>query len=65
MEKINFELVKEIVDKKSNVISYEIVIDGKGYTVPKEDGNRHYDEIKKQVEAGTLSIQPPDEPETP
>ena len=35
-------------------------IDGMGYTVPLSPGNRHYDEIQRQVEAGTLTIQDAD-----
>ena len=31
-------------------------IDGEQVTVPGESGNRHYDEIMRQVEAGTLTI---------
>ena len=33
-----------------------VVIDGETVTVPQQDGNRHYDEIMKQVAAGTLTI---------
>lgn len=35
----------------------ECQIDGKRYAVPLAAGNRHYDEIMRQVEAGTLTIQ--------
>ena len=35
-------------------------IDGMGYTVPLAIRNAHYDEIMRQVEAGTLTIQDPD-----
>ena len=34
----------------------DIVIDGDTYSVPLTTGNRHYDEIMKQVAAGTLTI---------
>jgi len=36
------------------------VIDGKTYVVPLCEGNRHYDEIMRQVDAGTLTIQEAD-----
>jgi hypothetical protein len=36
------------------------VIDGKTYYVPLTAGNRHYDEIMLQVNAGTLTIQDAD-----
>ena len=32
-------------------------IDGEELQVPLVEGNRHYDEIMRQVEAGTLTIQ--------
>jgi hypothetical protein len=35
-------------------------IDGQEMTVPLDPANRHYAEIMRQVEAGTLVIQPPD-----
>ena len=34
----------------------ECMIEGKRYVVPCVAGNRHYDEIMRQVEAGTLTI---------
>ena len=39
------------------------VIDGVTMSVPLDPANRHYKEIMRQVEAGTLVIQPADEPE--
>lgn len=33
-------------------------IDGTEWSVPLAPGNRHYDEIMRQVEAGELTIQP-------
>jgi hypothetical protein len=36
------------------------VIDGKTVHVPLAPGNRHYDEIQRQVAAGTLTIQDAD-----
>ena len=36
------------------------VIDGNNVVVPLAPGNRHYDEIQRQVEAGTLTIQDAD-----
>ena len=36
------------------------VINGKKFYVPIEVGNRHYDEIMRQVSAGTLTIQDAD-----
>ena len=39
-------------------------IEGENLGVPIDPANRHYAEIMRQVEAGTLTIQPADEPET-
>ena len=35
----------------------EATIDGVEMSVPLAEGNRHYDEIMRQVNAGTLTIQ--------
>jgi hypothetical protein len=35
-------------------------VDGKTILVPLTPGNRHYDEIQRQVAAGTLTIQDAD-----
>jgi len=41
----------------SENISINATIDGVEMSVPLCEGNRHYDEIMRQVEAGTLTIQ--------
>jgi hypothetical protein len=41
-------------------VSIQIVVDGEEWSVPIEVGNRHYDEIQRQVAAGTLTIQDAD-----
>jgi len=38
-------------------VSIQATIDGVEMSVPIAEGNRHYDEIMRQVEAGTLTIQ--------
>ena len=40
--------------------SITAVIDGVELSVPLATGNRHYDEIQRQVVAGTLTIQDAD-----
>ena len=40
--------------------SIKAIIDGTEWSVPLAPGNRHYDEIMRQVEAGTLVIQEAD-----
>lgn len=37
-------------------VGISAVIDGDTMWIPLEMGNRHYDEIMRQVEAGTLTI---------
>ena len=44
-------------DPDGNNNAVEAVIDGQTLHVPMYTGNRHYDEIMRQVEAGTLTIQ--------
>ena len=41
-------------------ISVRATIDGQEMTVPLDPANRHYTEILRQVEAGTLTIQEAD-----
>ena len=36
--------------------SISAIIDGTEWSVPLAPGNRHYDEIMRQVDAGTLTI---------
>ena len=43
--------------------SIKIVCDGTTMHVPISQGNRHYAEIMRQVEAGELTIEPADTPE--
>jgi len=38
-------------------VSIQATIDGVEMSVPLDPANRHYDEILRQVEAGTLTIQ--------
>jgi len=40
--------------------SISATIDGQEWSVPLQPGNRHYDEIMRQVEAGDLVIQEAD-----
>ena len=54
------QYVKSLMDKEINA-SIKATIDGKNWSVPLDPANRHYAEIMKQVEAGTLTIAPADE----
>ncbi len=52
---IDFSLAKYIATDGSNT-SIEVVVDGTTMFVPLDPANRHYAEILRQVEAGTLTI---------
>jgi len=45
-----------IADMGGNNTSIQATIDGQEMSVPLDPANRHYAEILKQVEAGTLTI---------
>ncbi len=54
MEITSAQYAKDTVTDKN--ISIQITIDGDQISVPLAPGNRHYDEIMRQVEAGELTI---------
>jgi hypothetical protein len=57
MNEINITEAQYQVDSVSNEITnIKAIIDGVEIFVPIAVGNRHYDEIMRQVEAGTLTI---------
>ena len=61
MNEINITEAQYQVDSVSNEITnIKAIIDGVEIFVPIAAGNRHYDEIMRQVEAGTLTIQEAD-----
>ena len=60
MNDITFSQVQYIQDTDGNNYAYKATINGVVYGVPFTQGNRHYDEILRQVEAGTLTIQDAD-----
>ena len=59
MDNITITLAQYIADDGTN-ISIRATIDGVEMFVPLDAANRHYAEIMRQVEAGTLSIQEAD-----
>ena len=61
MEEMNISSAKYTKDIISNeVFGIIAVIDGVTVTVPLDEGNRHYKEILRQVDAGTLKIEAAD-----
>ena len=55
MNEMNIESAQYVADEGTNV-SITAVIDGVTMSVPLDPANRHYAEILRQVEAGTLVI---------
>ena len=61
MNEINITSAKYIKDEKTNEnSSIKATIDGQELFVPLAEGNRHYDEIMRQVAAGELTIEEAD-----
>lgn len=61
IDAIKFTSVKKINDTESGELNcYRVVIDGITSNVPISEGNTHYAEIKRQVDAGTLTIEDAD-----
>ena len=54
MEIKNAKYMKDRIEKKN--IAITATIDGEDMTVPLDPNNRHYREVLKQVEEGTLTI---------
>ena len=61
MEQINITSAQYLVSEWTNEnCSIQATIDGIEMSVPMDPANRHYAEILRQVEAGTLVIQEAD-----
>ena len=56
MNEMNITSAQYIADVNGTNVSLMATIDGVELSVPIAPGNRHYDEIMKQVAAGTLTI---------
>ena len=57
---MNITLAQYRVDMNDNNICIQATIDGVDISVPLDPDNRHYAEILKQVEEGTLTIEDAD-----
>ena len=61
LNKITFTSVKKVNDPQTGKLdNYRVVIDGITSNVPISEGNIHYAEIKRQVDAGELPIEDAD-----
>ena len=53
---MNIQSAQYMLDLNGNKKKIKVVIDGVPSFVPVHIGNRHYDEIQKQVAAGDLTV---------
>jgi len=60
MDEMNITFAKYTLNDDGQNSAITATIDGKRYSVPMSSGNRHYDEIMRQAEAGTLTIEDAD-----
>ena len=60
MDEMNITSAQYRNDWQGNRTSIGATIDGVVFDVPIDPDNRHYDEIQRQVAAGTLTIQDAD-----
>jgi len=56
MEEMNIVNAKYFKDSLDNIDGIKATIDGQELSIPLDPNNRHYAEILRQVEAGTLTI---------
>ena len=61
MESMNITSAKYMANDSGLNTSINAVIDGVTMSVPLDPANRHYAEIMRQVNEGTLVIQPAEE----
>lgn len=60
MNTMNITSAQYVNGFDGNIGGIKATIDGNEWSVPLAAGNRHYDELMRQVEAGTLVIQEAD-----
>ena len=60
MDNMNITAAQYAEDMDGNTSSIQATIDGITMSVPLDLANRHYAEIMRQVDAGTLTIQDAD-----
>ena len=56
MDNMNITSVQYTVDEQGNSGGIQATIDGQEMSVPLDPANRHYAEIMRQVEAGSLVV---------
>ena len=61
MDNMNITAAQYVLDLGGTNGGIKATIDGQEMSVPLDPANRHFAEILKQVEEGTLVVQPADE----
>lgn len=61
MDKMEITQAQYTLNISGDNVAIQATIDGVEMSVPLVEGNRHYDEIMRQVNAGTLTITQPEE----
>ena len=61
MDNMTITSAQYTTNMEGNNTSIKATIDGQEMSVPLDKSNRHYAEILRQVEAGTLTIQAADQ----
>ena len=60
MNEMNITSAEYVKDFLGEITCIKIIVDEEQIIVPLVEGNRHYDEIMRQVEAGELIIEEAD-----
>ena len=60
MEELNITSAQYVRGLSGELVTVMIVVNGETMGVPIDSGNRHYEEIMRQVAAGTLTIEDAD-----
>ena len=60
MDNMNITAAQYVTDMGGNNSGIQATIDNQELSVPMDPANRHYAEIMRQVDAGTLTIQDAD-----
>ena len=60
MNKMNITSAQYVKDIDGNTTILRVFVSGREWYAPMKVGNRYYDEVMRQVAAGTLTIQDAD-----
>jgi hypothetical protein len=60
MNETHFTSAQYSKNENNDIVGIKVVVDGENLGVPIDPANRHYAEIMRQLEAGTLTIEEAD-----